>query len=340
MGVQPRVLFIGDDWVGSNATSLRDALIDLGCPVTTINTKALSDPVRNPSRRAWKRYLRPSYDRYASRKLGLSVAAAQRGQRFDVVIGFKALHLAAQTLHDLGAVRIHYHPDDSSNPTHRSAVFHEAESVYDLHVTTKRHNVSEIMARCGKPTHFVWCAYDPRWHFPPRDINSSGATMLGFLGTRRVDREQLILRVARRFPGQMRVVGSGWASLPDLSRVATVSGGAFGLEFAASVHRAPVQLGLLNSDNRDQHTCRTFEVPASGGLLVAERTVEHEELFDDGVNALLFSSEVELMAILERLLTDEGEVLRLRRAGLQRISSSGNTYRHRAREILSLAAQS
>lgn len=335
MSHRPRILFVGDDWYGSNATSLRDAFVRSGCEVVTINTRVLSDPIGHHVKRVWKRTARRSYDRIGARTIGQAVQDATREHRFDLLLAFKALRVSAATLDAIAFHRVHYHPDDSSNPAHRSLILDEAESQYDLHITTKSFNVAEINERTNKPAHFVWCAYDRGWHRP---VPMASDHLFGFIGTRRADREQLICNISDAHRGELLISGSGWSSLKGL-KSATVIPGAFGIEFSKVVARAPIQLGLLNSDNRDLHTCRSFEVPAAGALIVAERTVEHSGMFVDGEDALLFDDETELLEILDRLRHSERLASTIRSAGHRRITTGANTYDDRALEILKVVAQ-
>lgn len=335
MTTRPRILFVGDDWYGSNATSLRNAWLRLGCEVVTVNTASLSDPVGNLRRRVWKRAARASYDDMASRRIDDAVRRELLTSRFDVLVAFKALCLSASLLESISCPRVHYHPDDSTNPEHRSAIFDQAEPYYDLHITTKSFNVAEIEQRARRPAAFVWCAYDREWHCP---VEVQKDHMVGFIGTRRPDREDLLRAVSRAFPGKFLVCGSGWASLRGLED-ATVAPGAFGRAFSEAASRAPIQLGLLNSDNRDLHTCRSFEVPAAGALIVAERTSEHEAMFVDRVEALMFDGQAELVDLLQMLERSPETASSIRAAGHRRITEGSNSYDDRAVQILDLVGQ-
>ena len=334
-----KVLFVGDDWHGSNATSLRNAFVQRGHEVTTVNTRSLSDPVRRPVRRGWKRFSRSTYDSWAADRLDAEIRYRARGIPFQLVIGFKALLVRAETLESLPGVKLHYHPDDSSNPAHRSAVFDEAESAYDVHVTTKSFNVEEIYKRAGRPAVFMWCAYDPEWHVPMVGKTWSSAPRLGFIGTCRADRTALMAKVAERYRRKLVVVGSGWSRIGGVRKYAEVKHGAFGRAFSEAVSTAPLQLGLLNSDNRDLHTCRSIEVPAAGGLLIGQRTAEHGTLLEDGASALLFDSEQELWQLIDGCMESPAWARDVAARGQKVIRGGKNTYGDRVDEILRLSAE-
>jgi len=329
-----RILFVGDDWYGSNATSLRDALQHEasreGIRVESLNTYPISNPKQITYRIA-KRFGRAAYDARA-RAAVLSQARAARDQfRPDAVIVFKGNYVSAEALNALGAVSAHFHPDDAMNPENVSPTYLAAEAYYSMHFTTKSFNVAEITARCGRPTRFVHCAYDDRWHRP---LQPQREFFCGFTGTRRPDRESLIAAIARAFGSDMLLAGTGWSRLSSSLGAAVVEEAQFGLSYSQTVADAPVQLGFLNSANRDLHTCRSFEVPAAGGLLLAEDTPEHRELFEDGKEAVLHSSSEMLFAQLEWLRQDGASRSSIRENGHLRVTRGGNTYRDRARTIL------
>lgn len=248
----------------------------------------------------------------------------------DVMVVFKGMSVTAEALAACPGIKVHYHPDDSSNVYNRSAVYDEAEAHYDLHVTTKRVNVEELRSRGVREVLWVPCAYDRDWHWP---VPHRQKYVVGFIGTRRSDRADLVRAVAHRWRKQFLLVGAKWRREPTLLRLATVAGPQYAADLALTVSAAPVQLGLLNSDNRDQHTCRSYEVPASGGVLIAERTIEHTEMLEDGIEALFFVAQEEMMEHVTRLEQDPRRARRIAEAAAARIRGGRNTYEDRWQTI-------
>jgi spore maturation protein CgeB len=254
----------------------------------------------------------------------------------DVLFCFNTSRLDQRALLSIpAATRIHYSPDDVSNPENVTDDYLKHEGSWDLVVTTKRHNIEEITQRSGARVHMVWSAYDPAWHHPTPLLNTLPQYSVGFIGNARPDRLDLIRRLGSELGSSLLIAGERWnRHLPHRGRHASVTGPRYGEAFSYTVRTIRTNLVLLNSSNRDSHTCRSFEVPASGGLVLAERTAEHQEMLEDGKEALFFSSEEELLEQIARVEASPAAYASMRYLGHRRIVTGGHTYVDRAREIL------
>lgn len=336
-GGKLKMLFVGDDWYGSNATSLRNGFIQQGVDVTTVNTFDVGSARASSFRRVFNKISRSAYEDLARTKVSRSISAALNSPvDFDVLFVFKGDYVEAEILERFDGIKIHYHPDDSANPDNTSKYYRSAEDNYDVHVTTKLHNIQELEGRSKAPVVFVKCAFDPAWHFPQSFATES---RVGLIGTRRPDRVDFIVECARTTSQKMLIAGSGWGRDRTLRRLAEVSGPKFGLDFSKYAAKAPIQLGVLNSANRDTHTCRTFEVPAAGALFIGERTAEHEDIFSAPNSALLYGSPEEALEMIAFAESNSAFVDRARRRGYELITSGCNTYADRAGEILKYVAE-
>ena len=329
-----KILYIGDDWVGSNARSLADGFRQAGHDVVVIDTTSVTLPARlSPS---WW-YSKAARHRAPWRLADVhrQIDAAAQDFRPDVLFAFKGIHLDQERLLSAPAsAHVHYSPDDVGNSYNTTPEYLEHESAWDLVVTTKRHNVPELEARGARRVKFVRSAYDPAWHRP---CAKRGARqyLVGFIGAERPDRAGLVTRLGAEHGKKLLVRGPGWRRKPGLLATgATVGGAVYGDHFAAAVASVTANLVLLNSDNRDTHTCRTFEIPATGGLFVGERTDEHAELLAEGTECLLFSDEEELRDILHRCAQRPEQAEQIAAAGHRRVTTEAHRYVDRAREIV------
>ena len=97
-------------------------------------------------------------------------------------------------------------------------------------------------------------------------------------------------------------------------------------DYARALTGARIGIGFLRQTWPDQHTTRTFEIPACGSLLLADRTEEHQALFEEGAEAEFFSSEAELVDKAKHYAGNETARRRIAEAGRRRCLSSGYAY--------------
>lgn len=334
-----KVLFLGPDWYGSNARSMAAGLEAAGHEVRVVDTTRMSRPaVLSPP--WWSLKIPGGALPDPGRELLATARHLAREWRPDVLFCFKTVRLDQQRLLDLPVpLKVHYSPDDVVNRENVTADYLAHEPHWTLIVTTKRHNVDEIKARSGVTPLFVWSAYDPAWHHPRPLTRPYEEYAAGFIGNARPDRADLLLRLSHRLGRSLLVAGERWIRMrPSLVRHASLRGPRYGESFSSAVRSVLCNVVLLNSANRDSHTCRSFEVPAAGGLVLAERTDDHRDLFDEGREALFFSSEEELVELIERVRREPRSFREMRRRGHERIVAGHHSYRDRAAQILDVLA--
>ena len=101
-------------------------------------------------------------------------------------------------------------------------------------------------------------------------------------------------------------------------------------QMGKAIQSNKICLGLLNHANRDLHTSRSFEIPACGGFMLAERTPEHQAYFEEDAAAVYFGSHEELMHKIRYYLTHEEMRQQIAQAGLKRCLQSPYRYIDRA----------
>jgi hypothetical protein len=331
-----KILFVGPTWIGSNALSMANGLLAAGHDVDVIDTSAVNRltkfSVDWAIRKTTKRHRKTTLD-----ALHVAINRAARTRRYDLLFCYKTIYLSQHLLLETPIpLKIHYSADDVSNSANTTSEYLQNESTWTQVVTTKKHNVSEIEKRGGSPL-FVMSAYDPSWHY--RQVTTLNSSFkLGFVGNFRPDRQQFIRELAQRYGSEMLVCGEGWKSdLKLASSGARIHKAVYGPEYSRIISSIEINLVLLNSDNRDTHTCRSFEVPASGGLFLGPRTEEHQLILADGRECLLYSSHTEFEEHLARLEKSPSLIREIADAGHKQIVRSSNTYADRAAEILQKA---
>jgi spore maturation protein CgeB len=84
---------------------------------------------------------------------------------------------------------------------------------------------------------------------------------------------------------------------------------------------------------------RTFELPACGGFVLAERTEAHQVLFAEDREAAFFGTPDELVAKVRHWLGRDDDRRAIADAAHRKISEGRNTYADRIDEILAAVAE-
>jgi hypothetical protein len=143
------------------------------------------------------------------------------------------------------------------------------------------------------------------------------------------------LRLGRLTPGRSLYLGAPHSELAPAVRAGEgANGEIYEDRYAAVVAGSQIALGFLRELNPDQHTTRTFEIPAIGGFMLADRTEDHLEFFEEGKEAEYFSSDEEYRDKVGFYLASERARTRLAAAGHQRCITSGYSYDDRIRTVM------
>lgn len=268
----------------------------------------------------------------------------QKVQEFqpDVVLVTKGAHISPRTLHmikkETGAFLVNYATDDPFNPRVSTRDLVKGIPFYDLYVCTKRAIMEDVRRAGCQNVVFVRFGYEPTLHFPekpgtPEEIERFSSDVV-FIGNADEDRVPYFEALAK-IPGlTLRLYGGYWDRHPLLRRYH--QGFALGRDYRLALGGAKIAICLVRRANRDGHCMRTFEIPACGAFMLAERTEEHLELFAEDREAAYFGSHEELVDKVQYYLQREEERQRIAEAGYRRVIIGKNTYRDRLLEILQL----
>jgi len=144
-----------------------------------------------------------------------------------------------------------------------------------------------------------------------------------FIGTPHDRRVQSLEYLIDKERLPVTVYGGRWNRLPVYYRnKSRFFGEVTGEAYAKIISGSKIALGYVSSSNLDEFTNRSFEIPACGGLLLAERTPSHLDLYHEGAEAEFFSSDKECAEKIKILLRDAEKREALRNAGHQRCLQS------------------
>jgi spore maturation protein CgeB len=295
-------------------------------------------------------------------EINRSVLDAARAFRPDLVWGEKQEFIRVETLatmQQLGARLVHFTPDPYfSLAWKRTPLMDKAIGCFDVLVYCKSYE-REQYAALGRPLIYMPLGYCDEVHRPLPSDDPRWSCAIGFLGGWEPRREHLLHAIAATGIN-LKIRGGYWDFLRDgkwtLRRQVILSqlagrdsfrihrdqllgcawegGEVYADDYARALTGAKIGLGLLRSVCQDQHTTRTFEIPACGSMLLADRTDEHGDLFEEGREAEFFASTEELIDKARFYCSDESARLRLAWAGFQRCIKSKYAYVYRLESVL------
>jgi spore maturation protein CgeB len=236
---------------------------------------------------------------------------------------------------------INYNIDDPIGPRdgERFSAYRKSLPFYDLIVVVREDNVDPAYALGAKKVLRVYRSADEVSHAPrllTKEDHQKWDSDVLFLGTWFPERGPFLLDLIRSGVS-LTIRGSNWhkaAEWPQLKKY--YKGGAIaGDDYAKAIQCAKVNLGLLSKDNRDLHTTRSLEIPALGGLLCAERTSEHSEMYLEGTEALFWSGVEDCAKVCSFILSHEDKRQEIAMAGHERVKRNQHFNEMVLKEILS-----
>jgi hypothetical protein len=182
---------------------------------------------------------------------------------------------------------------------------------YDLCTVVRPDNVAEAQRAGAKRVLRVFMSSDEVAHAPrvlSEEDRIRWASEVLFVGTWFPERGPFLLRLLQLgVPVTLR--GTNWHKAPQWPALKSAwkGGPVRGDDYAKAIQCAKVNIGLLSKGNRDQHTTRSLEIPALGGLLCAERSAEHLALYTEGREALFWSDADDCAAACTWALAHEAD---------------------------------
>lgn len=326
-----RILFTGQHWPGANSLYIARAFERCGAVVRFMNETGLMPAWQTKRGRIARRLLAPLIEAEWNRQL-LGLVETFQPDLVYITNG----HLCwSSTLNVIRAKKIpvmcFYH--DVKWKDREGSRFSIVIDKFDLVATTRRWQEAEFKAAGARQVKVVRFGYEPSVHRPlqldQKAMERYGADVT-FIGTmeahRRMELEQLLHGT---FPHRFRLWGGLWGGSPVVAKYwqgRDVNEQEIPVIYAAS----KVALHWLGwephgSDAElkkgDQHNSRTFQIAACGGaMMLAQRTEEHLQFFEEDREAVFFSDVAELREKLDFWLSPshDAERKRVSRAARER----------------------
>lgn len=237
-----------------------------------------------------------------------------------------------------GAFFVCYNTDDIRYARHGWRLHIPAVPEYDVYFITNRFNVDDLRALGARRVSLTHLGYD-RDVFRPLPVTAADGQRLGasagFIGHWERATERLLLE-AFELGLAVRVRGHRWGKAVEAQRfgMAIEPGLCTGETYVKAMIATRINLGINSVVNRNLSSGRTFEIPAVGGFLLAQRTVEHQAFYEEGKEAEFFDSAAELVDKARYYLAHDSARREIAERGHRRCTTSGYSWQERMRVLV------
>ena len=351
-----KILFVGSLTEGQTSLMRMNVLKELGFDLTPLSTQIYWDRANMLARRAGQSIgFGPIVD-----KINAELLDAVISTKPDLVWAEKQEYFKPEVLRKisaLGVKLIHYTPDPYfSLSWKRTKLLDACLPLYDCLITSKRYELNDYR-KVNENVIYMQLGYSEEVHrpfsFEDQLTNNSYLSDVSFIGGWEPRREEYLDAVAQNIDCSLKIWGYGWDYLKDghwtprrwwsmrrnaggknfkikknlILGQAVQGNEIYGNHYARALSAAKINIGFLREICPDEHTTRSFEIPACKSLLLADRSNEHSELFIEGKEADYFASKDEMLDKIKFYLANKEIREKIAISGYERCIKSGYSYK-------------
>jgi len=329
-----RLLLVGEMSEGTYGWAFRAAARRMG-----VKHAVVAEPVMIGLAR-WRYVMHRMLAFFVNTWFRIQVLKMAELYRPDAVLVFRGSRLNDRTLVRLGSSSVlTLIFNDDFAPTHRAPDLDRIARclpLYDLVVTQRPHR-RHVIERLGvRRVLFQDFAYIPDLHFPytepvPDDYRSD----IVFVGSPDATRVRYLARLVQA-GADLAIYGPDlwWETYRNQLGTSIRGRLAWGREYAKVLAGTKIALCLVRESNYDWQSMRTFEIPAMGAFMLAQRTPDHVRLFKEGEEIACFSTVEEMVEKVEYYLSHDEERQRMAERAHRKITSGPFSTDHRFVEVL------
>ncbi len=257
----------------------------------------------------------------------------------DVVLVFKGMEILPSTIQRIKQRKIfiaNYNPDHpfifsgrgSGNSNVTKAFPH-----YDLHFCYSKLLMQQIENKYKIQTAFLPFGFE----LSQDDYNICKKNVeiqkVCFLGNPDVERVAFIKKLLQ-FDIQLTICGYNWEKYFNKNTQIELLPARFQFGYWQTLRQYRLQLNILRKHNVDSHNMRTFEVPAIGGIQLADDTNEHRLFFEPEKEIFLFKNIADCAEKIKFLLALHSQKAEeIRQQARIRSLQSDYSYKNRAKML-------
>lgn len=256
------------------------------------------------------------------------------------IIIFKGMQFNREVLEECrklapSSVWVNIYPDDPFNLSSRAASnsnIIKSLTFYDVFCIWS-HSIADKLRESGcKRVIYLPFGYDESFHLPHANSTQNRVLPVSFIGSWDKHRELTLKQIELH---KVDIHGNSWdqaaADFPLLHNISFKD--VFGPEMSLIMTSSSICLNMLRPQNRGSHNMRTFEIPAMGGLMLTNRTLEQNDFFPENEACFMYDNVAELNAKINYILANKAEADQVRARGVNLVQS--HSYTNRAQFLLS-----
>lgn len=256
---------------------------------------------------------------------------------YDLIWVDKAIYLTKETtkrLRSLTDCLVHFTPDPAFT-FHQSPHFFRSLPMYDFAVTTKSYEM-EAYGKALSPQKVLYATqgYDRNVHHPICQFTDKKG--ICFLGHYEEERAATLQRLLNE-KVDVTLAGISWDKFVKKNRtnphLIYLGKGVYGEDYVKTISGSLIAWGSVSKWIPEQHTTRTFEIPACGTALLTERNAELATFFNED-EAIFYDTEDEMIANVHHYLSNPTELEKISMGGMQRVQRDGRDYESIITKIL------
>jgi len=261
----------------------------------------------------------------------------------DIVFVVKGFYLKYSTLMQiktLGIKLVNYNPDHPFNLGGKqiSRNIKESVSLYDVYISYSKKIQEEIhQIYPNLKTEIIPFGFPD--DVPSKLKKSKDIQKLCFIGTADAYRARMIKAILKKeIP--VDLYGNKWHRYFSDNDLVSLHDKKTGLEYFQILRDYRVQLNLFREQNLGSHNMRSFEIAASGGIMLGPNDSDHSAFFNAGEHYYNFDSEADLVEKTKEILGFHSEKANEIREKIQiKCIANDYSYKQRSKQLYSIFTQ-
>jgi spore maturation protein CgeB len=336
-----RVLCIGQEWRGSNASGLFYALARQGVVTNIINDhRYISTSASNIALKVIHKLIRPLQEQ----DFNDHIIAQFEAFIPDIVLVYKGAFVHQKTLLTIkkkNVPTVVFFPDVS--------FFAHGNNIpkciphYNHIFTTKSFAVKDLYEKFNFPKDkitFIPHGYDPLVHRPLKSSENDYSADVSFIGNYSKHKTHVLEAIANALPEiNLKIWGGTWYQYKGEVLKKSIQGSALlGDAYVQAINGSKINLGILSeqvigASSGDLITSRTFHIPGAGGFMIHQWSKEVEECYKENVEAAFFRDIEDLIQKISYYLIHNSERSKIAKNGTER-ALKDHSLDNRAKRIL------